>query len=162
MKFSYSQQSVGHIASLLSFLPMYNAIFEKQRSILLALCKLTGKIALRWCFLPVIDALSRAKIQQKEIFCPCVLLWVVKMHKFRGIFSSVWAKMKATDLYAHGGRHSLEKTWQKAFNPVPKYGWLLHKFPRFYTRWDNPPHRSGRSEERRVGKECRSRWSPYH
>src|SRR6266542_6546524 len=23
-------------------------------------------------------------------------------------------------------------------------------------------HRCGRSEERRVGKECRSRWSPYH
>src|SRR5712691_12729565 len=23
-------------------------------------------------------------------------------------------------------------------------------------------HRSRRSEERRVGKECRSRWSPYH
>src|SRR5256885_13300500 len=23
-------------------------------------------------------------------------------------------------------------------------------------------HRSARSEERRVGKECRSRWSPYH
>src|SRR5256885_14304736 len=23
-------------------------------------------------------------------------------------------------------------------------------------------HRIGRSEERRVGKECRSRWSPYH
>ena len=22
--------------------------------------------------------------------------------------------------------------------------------------------KSGRSEERRVGKECRSRWSPYH
>ena len=26
--------------------------------------------------------------------------------------------------------------------------------------WKNPPHY--RSEERRVGKECRSRWSPYH
>src|SRR5258706_8157181 len=26
-------------------------------------------------------------------------------------------------------------------------------------RW---PLRVGRSEERRVGKECRSRWSPYH
>ena len=26
---------------------------------------------------------------------------------------------------------------------------------------DNAPRR-GRSEERRVGKECRSRWSPYH
>src|SRR5690606_42076633 len=24
------------------------------------------------------------------------------------------------------------------------------------------PSTSGRSEERRVGKECRSRWSPYH
>ena len=24
------------------------------------------------------------------------------------------------------------------------------------------PECSGRSEERRVGKECRSRWSPYH
>src|SRR5215813_14306512 len=24
------------------------------------------------------------------------------------------------------------------------------------------PPRPGRSEERRVGKECRSRWSPYH
>src|SRR5260370_5573972 len=23
-------------------------------------------------------------------------------------------------------------------------------------------HNTGRSEERRVGKECRSRWSPYH
>ena len=25
-----------------------------------------------------------------------------------------------------------------------------------------PGEASGRSEERRVGKECRSRWSPYH
>jgi len=29
--------------------------------------------------------------------------------------------------------------------------------------WDNNSYtRFGRSEERRVGKECRSRWSPYH
>ena len=27
-----------------------------------------------------------------------------------------------------------------------------------YLHFDN----TGRSEERRVGKECRSRWSPYH
>ena len=25
-----------------------------------------------------------------------------------------------------------------------------------------PGYANGRSEERRVGKECRSRWSPYH
>src|SRR5712664_4801437 len=38
------------------------------------------------------------------------------------------------------------------------------------TRWFAPtsprsqpsPFRGSRSEERRVGKECRSRWSPYH
>ena len=30
-------------------------------------------------------------------------------------------------------------------------------------RYNNVPGDSnGRSEERRVGKECRSRWSPYH
>src|SRR3712207_9489025 len=31
-------------------------------------------------------------------------------------------------------------------------------------RWyrDNICNQEGRSEERRVGKECRSRWSPYH
>ena len=34
---------------------------------------------------------------------------------------------------------------------LPVTDWL-HQAPRF----------SGRSEERRVGKECRSRWSPYH
>ena len=27
--------------------------------------------------------------------------------------------------------------------------------------WDTPK-KERRSEERRVGKECRSRWSPYH
>src|SRR5256885_1099160 len=33
-----------------------------------------------------------------------------------------------------------------------------------YTAADtaNLPHTDSRSEERRVGKECRSRWSPYH
>ena len=29
-------------------------------------------------------------------------------------------------------------------------------------RREEEEHRHGRSEERRVGKECRSRWSPYH
>src|SRR2546426_9120376 len=28
--------------------------------------------------------------------------------------------------------------------------------------WFLTPQIAGRSEERRVGKECRSRWSPYH
>ena len=28
--------------------------------------------------------------------------------------------------------------------------------------WDFRSYKAQRSEERRVGKECRSRWSPYH
>ena len=31
-----------------------------------------------------------------------------------------------------------------------------------HTRVDFPGEQDERSEERRVGKECRSRWSPYH
>ena len=32
----------------------------------------------------------------------------------------------------------------------------------WFTVWLNQPEIFERSEERRVGKECRSRWSPYH
>src|SRR5690554_7975869 len=34
--------------------------------------------------------------------------------------------------------------------------------PRGYRPWWRSGSPPGRSEERRVGKECRSRWSPYH
>src|SRR2546423_9120473 len=43
--------------------------------------------------------------------------------------------------------------------PLPRGGAPLHaplQLPALLGRGD------GRSEERRVGKECRSRWSPYH
>ena len=39
------------------------------------------------------------------------------------------------------------------------YPWYLRKFGRV-GYWSSLP--DNRSEERRVGKECRSRWSPYH
>ena len=41
-----------------------------------------------------------------------------------------------------------------------QYGWLeTHSCSYF---GEEQSKRFGRSEERRVGKECRSRWSPYH
>ena len=45
------------------------------------------------------------------------------------------------------GKHQLEHE-----QILPQAGWVEH----------NPTEIWERSEERRVGKECRSRWSPYH
>ena len=41
------------------------------------------------------------------------------------------------------------------FNPVEAQDIVNETFAKIW-------YRRGRSEERRVGKECRSRWSPYH
>ena len=38
-----------------------------------------------------------------------------------------------------------------------KYKYMIEKISEI-----NPIDEENRSEERRVGKECRSRWSPYH
>ena len=38
----------------------------------------------------------------------------------------------------------------------------LHALERICMLLDEDSFREIRSEERRVGKECRSRWSPYH
>src|SRR2546430_6276181 len=38
----------------------------------------------------------------------------------------------------------------------------LASMPSSGTLRSQPPNTGSRSEERRVGKECRSRWSPYH
>ena len=43
-------------------------------------------------------------------------------------------------------------TWKKPYSKV------LDESNMPFVRW----FEGGRSEERRVGKECRSRWSPYH
>src|SRR2546430_4130541 len=45
-------------------------------------------------------------------------------------------------------------SWRRAIQPKSVYA--AHTSP--FSSWST----STRSEERRVGKECRSRWSPYH
>ena len=65
---------------------------------------------------------------------------------------------------AKGQYPSLERQWRKLmyafyqyypmqFKKVSQRDWQVRKLI-----WDF----KDRSEERRVGKECRSRWSPYH
>ena len=59
-----------------------------------------------------------------------------------------------TPLYIYS-RATLERHWHAGF--FSRFAEITHKLPiilrLFYLL---------RSEERRVGKECRSRWSPYH
>ena len=43
---------------------------------------------------------------------------------------------------------------------VMDYEWLYERLDPYYCHDNGRP--GTRSEERRVGKECRSRWSPYH
>ena len=59
-----------------------------------------------------------------------------------------------------GGGWPLIDGWAKAtLSPRGPKLWqtLNHKSACLSCAWG-----TGRSEERRVGKECRSRWSPYH
>ena len=87
------------------------------------------------------------------------------------------------EMYNH---HTVEKKWQKIWEeekafkvsedyskpkfyalvefPYPSGQGLHVGHPRPYTALDivSRKRRMQRSEERRVGKECRSRWSPYH
>ena len=39
---------------------------------------------------------------------------------------------------------------------------IVKSIPTPFHLYDEKGIRANRSEERRVGKECRSRWSPYH
>src|SRR2546426_4919694 len=50
--------------------------------------------------------------------------------------------------------------WAARLSPKRRVEEILVDLPRRRRCWTQPD--SQRSEERRVGKECRSRWSPYH
>ena len=65
---------------------------------------------------------------------------------------------RAMPLLGLGTYKSTEKEAEKAIVTAAKYGYRLIDTASSYKNEDS----IGRSEERRVGKECRSRWSPYH
>src|SRR5690348_18009052 len=51
--------------------------------------------------------------------------------------------------------------YNRYINHTPNTKWVIH--PNWYTTAGFRAKNNGmRSEERRVGKECRSRWWPYH
>ena len=60
-------------------------------------------------------------------------------------------------LFAYAEPVGADKLAQALQLPTASVEEALEDLHARYARED-----SGRSEERRVGKECRSRWSPYH
>ena len=74
-----------------------------------------------------------------------------------GLFQEIKQGLRAAARATEGLDGAAIDTWGVDFGLVGADGALI----------DNPRHYRdartvGRSEERRVGKECRSRWSPYH
>ena len=54
---------------------------------------------------------------------------------------------------------SASKSWNEYFWQMPMFDIFKKNLKSPYADMQNTAERS---EERRVGKECRSRWSPYH
>src|SRR5256885_15942335 len=68
----------------------------------------------------------------------------------------VWFEQQDGSFWINGGTN---RGWFKHLQRDPRITLLLID-PKNMWRWAQVEGR--RSEERRVGKECRSRWSPYH
>src|SRR5260370_36573329 len=69
-----------------------------------------------------------------------------------------------TRLTAMRMENSVENAMRKEIDELGRMtvGQLHQKYLEAFGEESRSNHRQFRSEERRVGKECRSRWSPYH
>ena len=114
----------------------------------------------------------RRKQRAKELFCLCIcvamLVLIVALVR-RGISSK---KQDVSEVVAASESASTEQQADAAEPKVSATGEIAQvqsqALPNYYEKKymvGSPAHYSMeeiRSEERRVGKECRSRWSPYH
>src|SRR5258708_39076199 len=112
-----------------------------------------------------------------EKFLPLSLSWRVCPHATRGAAPDVWMRaiVPGAVQLDWARAHDWPAYW--AAENFRAYDGLEDHFWTYETRLKIPPLTGGerlfficggvdyafeRSEERRVGKECRSRWSPYH
>src|SRR2546428_650727 len=101
----------------------------------------------------------------------CLVRCVVGVARFVAIFFFFQAEDGIRDLIVTGVQTCALPIWDILFLlPLPWWGPVLAPVSiavlmvlggTLVSRFDRP-ERALRSEERRVGKECRSRWSPYH
>ena len=75
---------------------------------------------------------------------------------------SFWkGRLKENHLSAVTGR-GVDQMYIYIYRENLAWSWLFYEPAMFIYEAMSLRHHAGRSEERRVGKECRSRWSPYH
>ena len=60
-------------------------------------------------------------------------------------------------LHGQNNQFSGASDWQTGYQNLRKVNYFFHNY-----KVPEAQENEDRSEERRVGKECRSRWSPYH
>src|SRR5256885_11559953 len=75
------------------------------------------------------------------------------------------AEIEGYHLFAGGGFGDRRGLGREILRDIPadEAPHAIERLVRAYlTRADSPEESFQRSEERRVGEECRSRWSPYH
>src|SRR5256886_17368390 len=90
---------------------------------------------------------------------PCGATFAAQQRRGRGTIGTGYARgparMAGMSTYVE-----IQKFVQQHHGFVPKTSWIAH----VKALRGLPTRRAAnrRSEERRVGKECRSRWSPYH
>src|SRR5690348_15828785 len=89
-------------------------------------------------------------------------IWIATGDKLEAIDPASGKKSRSIDVAAHAGtafdgKHLFQIAEDRIQKIDPESGRVLATIPA-----PGEGGNSGRSEERRVGKECRSRWSPYH
>src|SRR3712207_7786400 len=97
---------------------------------------------MRNLFPPLFDRKVPARFETKELFAVSVPMSITTGAQYLNTWSAVWVM----GAFAAAGPVGI-------FTAAARTA-TLSTIVRFAF--------SGRSEERRVGKECRSRWSPYH
>src|SRR3712207_9294899 len=92
-----------------------------------------------------------------------ILEATLALHAEKGIFGTSWQDIAHRADVSVG---TVYKHFPSLDELVPACGELMYAITRPPSPEDAPRMFAGadslRSEERRVGKECRSRWSPYH
>ena len=86
----------------------------------------------------------------------------IRERRARGLFGSMRFTMARPEVSCHpetvlDGARTVVSAALCYYAPAPEPGSGEGRLPRYAWR-----DHYARSEERRVGKECRSRWSPYH